>query len=467
MILIFAGCDKQVSLSPLESEPPQGFIYVNSVPDGFTIFQNGRNTGRLTPDSISYIDAGVYEITLKKKYFKDTTAIVTLNENEKLILNVDILSNPSMRGKLYLQTSPAGASISLNDSLLNNITPLTLQGLIPGEYTVKFDLFNHREKEIIVIVQSGTTNNYIEVLRDTSVWLDYQITNSGIQSNSLSAIAVDNSNIKWIGTLDNGLIKYDEVNFINYNSINSSVPADKINCIAIDNQNRVWVGTDEGIGIFNGAGWIIFNNNNSGLTSNIINSIRFDNANNAWIGTTANLTKFDGSNWVVYNEPSEKDWINDLYIESMNKLWLGTSLNGIYIFENQSFVPLLQQDYGYPSNTISSLGIDAFNNIWFCFVPDTSGRGGAAYWDGSGFVNYFLGTYLNNVNHVFIDDQNNKWFATTEGFFLFDTQNNSSVYNTSNSFITANNVRSSVRDQNGNVWITTNGGGLNKFKPPR
>lgn len=467
MILISVGCDKQVSHSPLESEPPQGFIYVNSVPDGFTIFQNNKNTGRLTPDSISYIDAGVYEITLKKKYFKDTTVIITLNENEKLILNVDILSNPSMFGKLYLQTSPAGAAVSLNDSSLNKITPLTLQGLVPGEYTVKFDLFNHREKEILAIVQSSLTNNYIEELRDTSIWVDYQVINSGIQSNSLTAITIDNSNTKWIGTVDNGLIKYDEVNFINYNSTNSLVPADKINCIAIDVQNRVWVGTDEGIGIFNGSGWIILDKNNSGLTTNFINSIKFDVNNNAWIGTTANLTRFDGSNWVVYNEPSEKDWINDLYIEGMDKLWLGTSLNGIYIFENESFIPLLRQDYGYPSTTISSSGIDAFSNIWFCFVPDTSGRGGAAYWNGTGFVNFFLGTYLNNINHVFIDEQNNKWFATTEGFFLFDSQNNSSVFNTSNSYITANNIRSSVRDQNGNIWIATFGGGLNKYKPPR
>ena len=62
---------------------------------------------------------------------------------------------------------------------------------------------------------------------------------------------------------------------------------------------------------------------------------------------------------------------------------------------------------------------------------------------------------------------NNKWFATSEGFIVFDTQNNSTVYRTTNSLITSNNIRASVRDQIGNVWITTAGGGLNKFKPPR
>ena len=83
-LIVWAGCDKEVSRSPVESEAPKGFIHINSIPAGFTIFQNGRNTGRLTPDSISYIEAGVYEIILRKKYFKDTSLVVTLNENEKL-----------------------------------------------------------------------------------------------------------------------------------------------------------------------------------------------------------------------------------------------------------------------------------------------------------------------------------------------------------------------------------------------
>ena len=201
MVLLIVGCDKEVSRSPVESEAPKGFIYINSTPNGFTIFQNGRNTGRLTPDSISYIEAGVYEITLKKKYFKDTSVVVTLSEDEKLQVSVDIASNPSMYGRLILQTMPTGASITLNDSVTNKVTPLTLSNLLPGEYKVKFSLTNHRDKEIIVIVQSSNISSYSEAIRDTSVWVDYQLFNSGIQSNSLTAIALDNNNVKWFGSL--------------------------------------------------------------------------------------------------------------------------------------------------------------------------------------------------------------------------------------------------------------------------
>jgi ligand-binding sensor domain-containing protein len=466
MILLIFGCDKEVSRSPVETEAPKGFIYINSTPNSFTIYQNSRNTGRLTPDSISFIESGIYEITLKKKYFKDTSVVITLGENEKLNVSVDIASNASMYGGLFLQSTPLGASILLNDSITNKVTPATLSNLLPGDYNVKFTLTNHRTKEIAAIVQSSKTNSYSGELRDTSVWVDYQVFNSGIQSNSLTAIALDNNNVKWIGSLDKGLIKYDEISFNNFDKTNSSIPSNKINCIAIDVQNRVWVGTDFGIGILNGNSWIIYDRNNSGLTSEIINTIRFDNSGNTWIGTAGNLVKFNGINWFVYNEPAGKDWINDIYIESESNLWLGTKADGVRTFVNENFDSLLQSEYGYPSMTITSIASDNFDNIWFCFVPDSAGRGGVSYWNGSGFTNLFFGTPQINVNNIFVDEQNIKWFATSEGLVSVVFQYASIIFNTSNSLISSNNVRASVCDQNGNVWITTLAAGLNKYKPP-
>jgi streptogramin lyase len=466
-MVLFAGCDKEVSRSPVESEAPKGFLYINSIPNGFTIFHDGKNTGRLTPDSISYIDGGVYEITLKKKYFKDTSLVVTLAEDEKLNVSVDIASNPSMYGNLSLQTSPAGAEIIINDSATGRITPSTLFGLFPGEYNVKFKLLNYGGEEIIAVVQSSKTNNYSKELRDTSVWVDYQTFNSGIQSNSLTAIAIDNNNVKWIGSLANGLIRFDELSFTNYNSLNSAIPSNIINCVSVDKLNNIWVGTDKGIGVFNGSSWITYDVNNSGLSSHYINVIKFDEAGNTWIGTSANLVKFDGVNWTLYNDTSGVDWIEDFFVEEQNKIWLGTKAAGIFILQDNSYNSFSKIQYNYPTYSISSVSPDNSNNIWFTFLPDTSGRGGVSYWDGGSFTNFFIGTQQNSIKNIFIDEQNFKWIATSEGLVVFDAQNNKTVYTTNNSLISSNNIISSVRDANGIVWITTFASGLNKFKPPR
>jgi streptogramin lyase len=465
-LIAFLSCDKEVSRSPVESDPPEGFIYINSVPDRFTIFINDRNTGRLTPDSISYIESGDYEITLKKKYFKDTSLVVTLAANEKLQVSIDIASNPSMYGNISLQTSPAGAEIIINDSATGKITPSTFFSLFPGEYRVRFKLFNHRDEEITTIVQSSKTNSYSEALRDTSVWVDYQVINSGIQSSLLYPIVIDNNNNKWIGTYDIGLIKYDEENFINYNTGNSQIPGNRVNCLNVDNQNRIWVGTDRGIGVFDGSSWITYTRENSGLTNEYINKIRFYNSDVVWIATAGNLVKFDGINWTVYQQPEGKDWINDFYIEDENKLYLGTKLDGIFLFENQTFSWLRWWNYIYCTMTVSSVEKDMMNEVWFCFQPDTIGRSGISRYNGSTFTNIHLGTFQNYVNHIFIDNQNNKWISTSDGLLKYDNQNISSFFNTLNSLISSNNVNASVVDANGDIWITTAGGGLNKYKPP-
>ena len=467
LIISVAGCDKEVSRSPVEADAPQGFIYVNSEPSAFTIFLNGRNTGRLTPDSISYIDQGTYEITLRKKYYKDTSLIVVLNESEKLNVSVDILSNPSMYGNLYLKSIPEGAAITINDSALNIIAPFYFKNLLPGEYNIKFDLFNHRSLEFIGIVQSSDSTGYIRALRDTSVWVDYQVTNSDISSNLLYTIVIDNNNIKWIGSVDKGLIKYNEENFINYNTSNSQIPGNRVNCIAIDDQNRVWVGTNDGIGIFDGSSWIVYNRNNSGLTNEHINKIRFYGNNTVWIATVGNLIKFDGINWSTYEQPEGKDWINDFYIENENKLYLGTKLDGIFLLENQNFSWVRWWDYVYCTMTVTTIEKTQNNEVWFGFAPDTIGRSGISVWDGNSFTNIHFASLQNIVNHIYVDDQNDKWIGTSDGLLNYNNQNISKFYNSSNSLISSNNVSASAVDFYGNVWITTIGGGLNKYKPPQ
>ena len=216
----FTSCDKEVSRSPVEPEPSRGKIVISSEPEQSLIFLNGRNTGRYTPDSLSFLDDGEYSITLKRKYFKDTTLAVTILRESRAELYVDYKSNPSMYGRLALFSNPLGGSIILNDSILNLNTPDTISGLLPGEYNVRIKLSNHREAMINTIVQSSKLNSYSVVLRDTSEWIDYQVVNSEIQSNMLTCITIDNYGFKWIGTSDKGLIRFDGKNFTNYSKTN-------------------------------------------------------------------------------------------------------------------------------------------------------------------------------------------------------------------------------------------------------
>jgi hypothetical protein len=464
LLVVFGGCDREVSRTPTAPPPSTGFIYLNSTPGGFNIYQNGRNTGRLTPDSLSFLDPGDYEITFKKQYWKDTSIVIIVTEEAPVEVNIDYFSNASMYGSLVFISEPPGAQIIMNDSLLNNTTPETINNLLPGKYNIAFRLEEHRDEIFEAIVESSLRKTYNSALRDTSEWIDFQVFNSGIQSNLLTSLTIDQNGVKWIGSLNNGVISYNDVDFVNYNELTSPVPDNRINCVSVDALNRIWIGTDFGLAVLDGSSWTIYNRNNSGLTSEIINSVNFDDAGNAWIGNSAGLIKFDGFTWERFNDPQLRVWAMDSEFDDFGVNWIGTKREGIVTLENDILTFLPDSIYNYPTNKITSVSRDQMGNMWFTHLPDSGRRSGISHWDGNNFNNNFLGTNDNDIYNVHIDVINNKWVCTDEGFVWFDQQNSIQHFTTLNSLISSDQTRASVADQNGVLWIATSGSGLNKFK---
>lgn len=68
--IFIISCDKEVTTTQPEPPPPRAKIFIDSDPSGTQIWANNKNTGRNTPDSISWIEEGEYLITLKKSIIK-------------------------------------------------------------------------------------------------------------------------------------------------------------------------------------------------------------------------------------------------------------------------------------------------------------------------------------------------------------------------------------------------------------
>jgi sugar lactone lactonase YvrE len=460
---IVLGCEQEISTSPVEPEPQKGKIVFDSNPHGFTIFINGRNTGSVTPDSLTFLDSDEYQITLKKKYYKDSIFTLQLLQDERKNLFVDFISNPSMYGKINLFSIPAGASIKISDSLITTTTPDTINNLLPGIYSITLSYPQHRSVTFDAIVESGMMNLYSKVLQDTSVWVDFQVFNSGLISNNLKCVTVDQNNYKWIGTIDKGIMKFDGFNFIEFNTSNSGIPSNRINTIKVDNNNNIWVGGNNGFGIYNGSSWTNFNKNNSPLTSNDILSFDFDDQGNAWIGSTSGLFKFDGTNWTYYNDSDHNLWCNDLKVSSENSIWIATN-DGIIKLLNDSLTYYPDSVYFYPTNTISAIDIDGLGNIWSCHQNTLGKRNGVSIFDGSTFANKYFGSTSNSLNDVYVDNNNRKWISTIEGLVLINQDGSTNLFNKASSLISSDAVTSCCKDNDGNLWITTYGGGLNKLK---
>lgn len=95
--------------------------------------------------------------------------------------------------------------------------------------------------------------------------------------------------VTWSAT-NEGLVSLSD-EWIVYNTENSGIPSDTVNDLTVDDSGKLWLATSEGVASFDGS-WNVYTSGNSVLTSNDIKSIEYWNGE-VWIGTSAGLAVFD------------------------------------------------------------------------------------------------------------------------------------------------------------------------------
>ncbi|MFH1525045.1 MAG: PEGA domain-containing protein [Bacteroidota bacterium] len=491
--ILLVSCDQEVSVSPEEEIPPTGKLFINSTPSNYKIYVDGKNTGRVTPDSISWMEEREYSIVLKKRLWRDTSFVMSANEEKRVDTLIDYYKNPSMNGSVYFTSAPSSASIIFSDSLLQGKTPFTLHGILPGRYDIVYKRASHRDAKFVVEVQSQKLSVATYQLRDTSLWVDYYEHNSDLPSNSLSGITVDKNNVKWISTLDKGIITLNGSQYTVLNTSNSGLPSNRINCIVVDGNNKKWIGTEKGLAVVDGSSWTVYNTLNSVLPTNNVTSVEMTETNVIWIGTSNGIVRAGGSDWKVRNfiEPSgEPLTISDIQFQNDRYLWIGTTAYGMYYFNGKHFFDLINWDSAWfnktdfektPTQNISSMSIDSKGNLWtaynfdFVIIPISPGNtiarktklGGISFFNG---ISWLSDSFLNaseKANSVYIDNKNFVWFCTGKGLYKYSSINLKTPYTKLNSGLTNDDVTGIVKDADNVFWITTLGGGLNKYKGDR
>lgn len=243
-----------------------------------------------------------------------------------------------------------------------------------------------------------------------------------------------------------------------------------------------------------------------GLSQSSIFSILQDRHGYMWFGTGSGLNKYDGYTFKVYlNNPMDSTSISDngvssLYEDHEGYIWAGTSGGVLNRFDRRSEtferynITSLEENnesigdyyYEYPilysrnsDNSVTSISEDEHGNIW----AGTWGRGIYVLDKKTGsFINYYHdkdnpnSLSFNRVTRILIDSQKQIWIATfggglnkyrhlnlnshSKGEAVFHSFKNNPKDNYS---LSDNKVTSLFEDMNGNLWIGTFNGGLNKL----
>ena len=210
--------------------------------------------------------------------------------------------------------------------------------------------------------------------------------------------------------------------------------------------------------------WTTFTTND-GLASNIVTSVTQDNQGIIWVGSDQGLTRFDGNSWEIYTGSTRNIHILCAARDKQGNLWFGTYGQGVFKCtgkEWQNFTPG-NTGNGLPGTAIKDIFIDNQDNLWFATVGNVGQRTapidyGVTLYDGTDWTSFLDRT---DVETIFQDSDGNMWFGTNVGVTHYDGSHWQTF--TTEDGLADNYVVAISQDNQGNMWFGTWANGVSRY----
>ncbi len=304
-------------------------------------------------------------------------------------------------------------------------------------------LFLDRWRTLWVATDAGAIWQNI----DANLWSDQCFTQlltcqNGLSGTRVFAVFQDSRDFIWLGT-DRGIDIIARTAIDTFTQIQEHYCSGQmINCFAEDQRHNIWIGTNNGLywvhvdSVRNGSNcWhLISSDTAQGLVSDEIHALFVDSHGILWIGTDQGIGRFDYQHWQRFQKNDQMVNINIKAIaeDAAHHLWFATE-NGLLQIDPRSDLSDAQnwkrysRDDGLASNYITAICERQKGELW-------------------------CGTALGATRL--------EQGESTETSFLRATTFDLSTG------LSTNFVYTFVADtSNGDIWIGTRGGGINRYRP--
>lgn len=317
---------------------------------------------------------------------------------------------------------------------------------------------------------------------------------TSLPGNDVFCIIKDANGNIWLGT-NNGLALYNAANdnfitFRNNKNDKYTTLCSRILSIRQLKDNRLWIASElNGIAILNlkqgmflspeelSIEYIQEGDDSRSLSNASARCIFQDSFDNIWIGTWGGGINFISSKPPLFTTlsyspiPNNENSLNNkvassLCMDRQGRIWIGTDGGGINVFEGEKRIAIYKKESGdIPSNFILASLQDSKGNLWF-----GSYQGGISYYDSRNkrFRSISLMGQSNlDVRTIYEDAQHNIWVGYSGGIVVLNplTMKIIQHYNTDNSELHSDFIRSIAQDEKGRFWIGTFGDGLGIYTP--
>ncbi len=355
---------------------------------------------------------GVFKIDAKSK---DTIQILKPSDVNKTI-------NSFFQSKLGLLVATNGAVFKIDDDgKYINVTP--------AYNTVNFSAIEQSKNGDLWV---GSYGHGLFIKKNNEITIA-PFTNQQITENlNIEDLLIDDEDRLWVTTYGTGAFLLDiknnkTLNFLENKTNPFAIHYNDMLCLYQDNTGIVWLGSD-------GAGLSYYDKH----------LIKFNVLTNKQMPKSVNI-----------------DVVRSIASDENQNIWIGTSGKGLTFvdIEKNIYKTLTIANSNIASNRIISLNyID--NSLWIGHQGS-----GLNILESSGKINYFEELSKDVIWKIVTYNREKSWLCTeSKGLILFDKNTGIvEIYNTENSNLTSNNIRTIVYGNNEELWMATENNGVFKL----
>lgn len=315
-----------------------------------------------------------------------------------------------------------------------------------------------------------------------------------LTGNYIMALLTDSHQRLWVGT-QNGLNLYSPATDSFERIVKNPQWAGNsmVNCLSEDRKGRIWVGTVDGLHQLLDPKTKRFQtysvNTVPAIAGNNVRAVFEDSQGTIWVGTSEGLTRLTPKqggyiSYTYKHNPTDKESLSDSYVatiaeDKQQRIWIGTINGGLNRYNRQTntftrFLHNTSEPRSLVHNNIRKITLDQRGSLWI------GTQEGLSIFDPVRltFENYKhdpatkRSLNKNSIYSIFEDRQGSVWIGTYYGGanICYPYQTEFAVYqNSSDPLSLSDDVVSSIIEDKtssstpANLWVATEGGGLNYF----
>lgn len=307
---------------------------------------------------------------------------------------------------------------------------------------------------------------------------------------SPSAIFSDSHGSVWLGTMNDGIYKYDKETaaFVPYDMPGYSPQEIKyVRCMNEDLLGNLWIGTENGLFIHDmNAGTCEHYTKEKktlgfgSINDNALYTIFLSREGIMWIGTFFGGVNCTNTVYSHFKEITDENGerfldgaaVSHIFCDSRKRLWFATENEGVYVYDMKARATRLLNTETHPGlrgNNTHAIAEDPFGNIWIGNFVDGLHRFSPGLDKSPDIFLAGNGEYSlpnNSIYSLLADNRDSLLIGMESGMATYDYRSGK-FHRMQDDILGSERIDDILRDRSGNIWMASHFNGIFRYCPAK